>query len=311
MAARAFSSLRKMRSAIGTLAAALSTGSALADEPRTSLPRALARTSDHYRAAGLEQVAVLGQPFGNSTASYPPEWSENCTTPILLPVRVLRSCLRGRCRPAGPARPLHRGEIRPVLDPHLVQPRLYSSSGWPGGRSRPPGTRDAAARPAARLRRAAQRLPAPPAAEMSVCPDARWSCAAAPSRASRSRPAIIAPGRGRSSRARRPRQALQRALVDGARVDALGEIEEVAERPVAGAPRRWLAPPAADALDGRQRIADADSPSPSVDLEVAPERLTRAARPRCRAAAPRGGIPTSLSVLSMSSVMDAAMNSTG
>ena len=53
----------------------------------------LGRNRDTTDLPGSSWSRYCASPSENSTASYWPDTSENCTTPILLPVRVLRSCL--------------------------------------------------------------------------------------------------------------------------------------------------------------------------------------------------------------------------
>ena len=105
-------------------------------------------------------------------------------------------------------------------------------------------------------------------------------------------------------------QAFQHALVDRARIDAAREVGEIGERPARRAPSTIASHRLrADALERRQRIADRCRRATSnidaravdrrrLDLDAEPLGLAR-------------GIPTSLSVLPMSSVIDAARNSTG
>ena len=55
--------------------------------------RSSAETVTTTDLPGSSRSRYCASPSENSTASYWPDASENCTTPILLPVRVLRSCL--------------------------------------------------------------------------------------------------------------------------------------------------------------------------------------------------------------------------
>ena len=103
-------------------------------------------------------------------------------------------------------------------------------------------------------------------------------------------------------------EAFQHPLVDRARIDAAAEIGEVGERLFAARLDNALHRLAADAAQRRQRVIDRIA----LDLEIdAAERLIDGGstlRPS-RSASARNS--ASLSVLPMSSVIDAARNSTG
>ena len=125
----------------------------------------------------------------------------------------------------------------------------------------------------------------------------------------RSRPAIIARAVMAEAIERAGHdQAFEDALADDLRIDALAEILEAGERPFAALRDDVLDRRVADALDGRQRIEDAVV----ADLEVAERGHDRGrARRRCRDACASCRKSASLSVFDMSSVIDAARNSTG
>ena len=103
-------------------------------------------------------------------------------------------------------------------------------------------------------------------------------------------------------------EAFQHALVDGARIDAAAEIGKVGERPFAARGNDALDRLPADAAQRGQRV---DRSCCLRHRTRTPERLIDGGSTLSRSRSASARNSESLSVLPMSSVIDAARNSTG
>ena len=104
------------------------------------------------------------------------------------------------------------------------------------------------------------------------------------------------------------REAFEHALVDGARIDAAGEIGEIGEGMVAARRHDRLDRLAADALEGRERVVDGVAVDVELDAGAVDRgRLDLDAEPH-RLGAEFGEL---VGVAHVESVIEAARNSTG